>query len=215
MAKYRLLKLDIHVHSSNSGDSCIDVNSIPTILKNRDLDGVAITEHDKLMKYDLDETIVLPGVEISTRKGHLIALGISKDIESKMSMDETIEEVHSQGGVAIIAHPYSFPNNVNFKNLSRKPDAIEVLNARTMFCGIYTSYAKKKAEKLEVPMVGGSDSHDPEMIGDALTIVESESDSISDILYAFEEGRVRPSGNCSSLRKKLKGRIHSMATRIF
>jgi len=167
------------------------------------------------MKYNLDETIVLPGVEISTSNGHLLALGVSKDIESKMSMDETIEEVHSQGGVAIIAHPYSFPNNVNFKNLSVKPDAIEVLNARTMFCGILISYAKKKAERLEVPMVGGSDSHDPEMIGDALTIVESESDSISDILHAFKEGRVRPSGNCSSLRKRLKSRIHSMANRIF
>ncbi len=214
MLRYRLLKLDIHVHTSNSGDSCIELESIPRILKDKGLDGVALTEHDKLVKYHLGGAIILPGAEISTKDGHLLALGISKDIESKMSMNETIEEVHAQGGVAVIAHPYSFPNHVNFKNLRVRPDAIEVLNARTIFCSVSTFFAKKMAERLSVPMAGGSDSHIPDMIGDAFTIVEAKSISIEHILEAFRAGRVRPSGNCSSLRKKLKSRAHSIAKRL-
>ncbi|MCK5615607.1 metal-dependent phosphoesterase, partial [Candidatus Pacearchaeota archaeon] len=177
-------------------------------------DGIALTEHDKIIRYHLDDAIVLPGAEISTRNGHLLALGIRKNIERRMSMEETIEEVHDQGGVAVIAHPYSFPHNVNFKNLRVKPDAIEVLNARAIFGSILTSFAEKMAERLSVPMVGGSDSHIPDMIGDALTIVEAESNSIDDILHAFRAGRVRPSGNCSSLRNKLKGIIHSTVKKL-
>ena len=97
MVKYRLLKLDIHVHTRNSGDSTIKVESITRILKNKGLDGIALTEHDKIIRYHLDDAIVLPGAEISTRNGHLLALGIRKNIERRMSMEETIEEVVRKG----------------------------------------------------------------------------------------------------------------------
>lgn len=214
MRDYTQFKLDIHVHTTNSGDSCIKLETIPEILDKKGLDGLAITDHDKITKYDIKEKIVLQGAEISTINGHLIALNIKKNINSGMSMGRTINEVHSQGGVAIIAHPYSFPQNCNLKNLNIRPDGIEVLNARVMFCNISTSLSKRMAIKLSVPMTGGSDSHIPDTVGDSYTIVEAESDSIDDIIDAFRMGRITFSGNCSSLRKRIKSRIYSITRKL-
>jgi len=214
MRDYTQFKLDIHVHTTNSGDSCINLETIPEILDKKGLDGLAITDHDKITKYDIKEKIVLQGSEISTINGHLIALNIKKNINNGMSMRRTINEVHYQGGVAIIAHPYSFPQNCNLKNLDIRPDGIEVLNARVMFCNISTLLSKRMAIKLSVPMTGGSDSHIPDTIGDSYTIVEAKSDSIDDIIDAFRMGRITFSGNCSSLRKRIKSRIYSITKKL-
>ncbi len=214
MRDYIQYKLDIHVHTTNSGDSCINLNTIPEILDKKCLDGLAITDHDKITKYDMKEKIVLPGAEISTKNGHLIALNIKKNIKAGMSMERTINEVHSQEGVAVIAHPYSFPQNCNLQNLNIKPDGIEVLNARALFCTFSTLLSKRVAVKLAVPMTGGSDSHIPDTIGDSYTIVEAESDSIDDIIDAFRMGRITFSGNCSSLKKRIKSRIYSLAKKL-
>ncbi|MCW3975281.1 MAG: PHP domain-containing protein [Candidatus Bathyarchaeota archaeon] len=214
MRDYTQFKLDIHVHTTNSSDSCINLETIPEILDKKGLDGLAITDHDKITKYDIKEKIVLQGAEISTINGHLIALNIKKNINSGMSMGRTINEVHSQGGIAIIAHPYNFPQNCNLKKLDIRPDGIEVLNARVMFCNISTSLSKRMAVKLSIPMTGGSDSHIPDTVGDSYTIVEAESDSIDDIIDAFRMGRITFSGNCSSLRKRIKSRIYSITKKL-
>ena len=50
------------------------------ILKKKGLDGVAITNHDSLTEVSSSETIILPGIEVSTRQGHIIGLGISDPI---------------------------------------------------------------------------------------------------------------------------------------
>lgn len=214
LSKLIPLKLDIHVHTSNSGDSNIKVESVPAAMRIKGLDGIALTEHNRLMKYHLDGVIVVPGVEISTSEGHLLALGIKENIESKMSMAETIKEVKVQDGVAIIAHPYSFSARAKVKHLSIKPNAIEVLNARNLFCYISVKLAKRMAKKLSLPTTGGSDSHIVDTIGDAYTIVYARSKSINDILEAFRLGNVEASGRCSSLKNKVKGRMRSITKKL-
>ncbi len=215
MPNNRKFKIDIHVHSKNSGDSSIDLDLIPKILNKKGLDGIAITDHDLLTKDNFKGKIIIPGIELSTKDGHLLALGIKTDIKAGLSMNETIKEIHDQSGVAIIAHPYSFPEKCNFKNLNSRPEAIEVLNSRTLFCNISTFLAKRMAKKLSIPMAGGSDSHIPDTIGDAYTIVEAKSDSIDDILFAFKRGRIMPSGKCSSIKKRVKSRIHSFLNKYY
>ncbi|WP_455277367.1 PHP domain-containing protein [[Eubacterium] cellulosolvens] len=208
------LKLDIHIHTINSGDSKIIPKAVPEKIKSKGLDGIALTEHNKLFKYDLQGIIVLPGIEISTKRGHLLALGLDENIKKGMSMDWTIKEVKRHNGIAIIAHPYSISARADLNSLNIKPDAIETLNARIMFCNISSKLAKRKANQLMLPTTGGSDSHILDTIGDAYTTVYAKSRSIEDILEAFRKGNIEAGGRCSSIKNKAKGRVGSITRKI-
>jgi len=208
------LKLDIHIHTMNSGDSKIIPKMVPEIIKSKGLDGIALTEHNKLFKYDLQGIIVLPGIEISTKRGHLLALGLEENIKKGMSMVWTIREVKRHNGIAVIAHPYSISARADLNNLNTKPDAIETLNARIMFCSISSKLAKRMANQLLLPTTGGSDSHILDTIGDAYTTVYAKSRSIDDILEAFRKGNIEAGGRCSSMKNKAKGRVGSITRKI-
>ena len=214
LAKLLPLKLDIHIHTINSGDSKIIPKAVPEKIKSKGLDGIALTEHNKLFKYDLQGIIVLPGIEISTKRGHLLALGLDENIKKGMSMDWTIKEVKRHNGIAIIAHPYSISARADLNSLNMKPDAIETLNARIMFCNISSKLAKRKANQLMLPTTGGSDSHILDTIGDAYTTVYAKSRSIEDILEAFRKGNIEAGGRCSSIKNKAKGRVGSITRKI-
>ncbi len=214
LAKLLPLKLDIHIHTINSGDSKIIPKAVPEKIKSKGLDGIALTEHNKLFKYDLQGIIVLPGIEISTKRGHLLALGLDENIKKGMSMDWTIKEVKRHNGIAIIAHPYSISARADLNSLNIKPDAIETLNARIMFCNISSKLAKRKANQLMLPTTGGSDSHILDTIGDAYTTVYAKSRSIEDILEAFRKGNIEAGGRCSSIKNKAKGRVGSITRKI-
>jgi predicted metal-dependent phosphoesterase TrpH len=78
------------------------------------LDAVAIADHNSIKgsmegikeSKGIDDFIILPSMEISTLKGHIVALGIQEEIKSNMSPEETIEEIRDQGGISIIPHPF-------------------------------------------------------------------------------------------------------------
>ena len=101
-----LLKLDLHVHTAGSPDAHTKIENLPEIMRARGLDGLAITEHNKFDPPNLPDVLIVPGVEISSRDGHILALGVKENIPSRLSADETITRIHDQGGVAIIAHPH-------------------------------------------------------------------------------------------------------------
>ena len=84
------------------------------ICRDRGLDGLAITDHNTLA-HDLGEDmVILPGIEISSRDGHVIGLGVSETIPRGLSADETIRRIRGQNGVSIIPHPYDHhPDHVH------------------------------------------------------------------------------------------------------
>ena len=79
-----MLKLDLHIHSQYSEDGIGSPEEIIKNLKRRGLQGMTITDHNtlegslKAIKIAPKDFIVIPGVEISTLDGHLIALNIRK-----------------------------------------------------------------------------------------------------------------------------------------
>jgi predicted metal-dependent phosphoesterase TrpH len=80
---------------------------------------------------------------------------------------------------------------------------VEVINSDALFFGLNTKYAMSAAQRLGLPMVAGSDSHMPESVGDAYTLVDSPSESLGDILNAIRTGSVQPEGKPTSVSKKL------------
>ncbi len=200
-----LLKLDLHVHTAGSPDAHTKIENLPEIMRARGLDGLAITEHNRFDPPNLPDVLIVPGVEISSRDGHILALGVKENIPSRLSADETITRIHDQGGVAIIAHPHDpVSSRVKIADLKVRPDAVETVNSDALSFHISNWLARRDARKFELPQVGGSDSHIPESIGDAYTVVDSNSRDVRGVLEAIKAGRVHPEGHPTSTRNKIR-----------
>jgi len=189
------LKLDLHVHTSRSSDAFTSPERLLTICKDRGLDGLAITDHNVLARDSNNEVVILPGIEISTRDGHVIGLGLSEPIPRGLSADETIRRIRDQNGVSIIPHPYDlFRSSVRPHLLTVRPDAIEVINSSSFLHSVTWKRARKFAERENYPMTGGSDSHIPQTIGRAYTEIECRSRDTGSILASLVSGSVTPFG---------------------
>ena len=193
----------MHVHTEGSPDAHTRIKDLPEIIQAKGLDGVAITEHDRFDPPRFDDVIILPGVEISSADGHIIALGVREIVPGELSADETIERIHNQGGVAIVPHPYDpVCECVKIANLRTKPDAVETMNADALSFRISNYLARKDARRFDLPEVGGSDSHIPQSIGDCYTLIESPTRATDDILSAVRSGKTHPVGRATSLTNK-------------
>jgi predicted metal-dependent phosphoesterase TrpH len=202
-----LLRLDLHVHTVRSYDGHTRIEDLPKIIRAKGLDGLAVTEHNNFnpLKFENDDVLIVPGIEISSLDGHVIGLGVHEVIPARLPADETIQRIHQQGGIAIIPHPYDpVCECVKLARLNNRPDAVETVNADALSFLISNWLARRDAEKLGLPQVGGSDSHIPQSIGDAYTVVEAASHSLEGVLDAIRAGRVHPEGHATSMRNKLR-----------
>ena len=204
----KYLRFDLHVHSSFS-DGRDGVEAILEAAVEKNLDGIAITDHDtiegsfeaeRIVRERGLDIMVIPGVEVSTSDGHLLALGIRELPTKGKSPEETIEFVHDRGGITIVSHPYHVFRHAMY----RIPDcdAVEVYNSKYIF-GIANWWAKRKAEKLGLPMVAGSDAHMAKTVGLGVTLIEVEDDNengceVSAVLATIRAGRVKIDGSKTS-----------------
>jgi len=199
------LKLDLHVHTVGSPDAHTKIEDLPSIIKARGLDGVAVTEHDSFDPPNCPDVLLVPGVEISSKDGHVLALGIQERIPRGLPADETIMQIHDQHGIAIIAHPHDPVSKcVKIARLRVRPDAVETINADALSFYISNWLAKKDAQRHRLPEVGGSDSHIPESIGDAYTVIDASSRDMNGVLEAIKAGKVHPEGHPTSIRNKIR-----------
>jgi len=79
---------DLHIHSKYSTLDCfVEVDDIIKRAKARGLNGIAICDHDKIrgsleaLKYSSKEFLVIPGSEVSSDDGHILALGVKEVIQ--------------------------------------------------------------------------------------------------------------------------------------
>ncbi len=199
------LKLDLHVHTVGSYDGHTRREALPRLIASRGLDGVAVTEHDKFDPWRLPDAIILPAVEISSQDGHIIGLGVRDIIPPRLRANETIQRIHDQGGVAIIPHPYDpVCECVKIARLEVRPDAVETVNADALSFSVSNWLARRDAWKFKLPEVGGSDSHIPQTIGDAYTVVDATSTDLDAIIEAIRLGKVRAEGHATSAWNKMR-----------
>ncbi|MFH1238839.1 MAG: PHP domain-containing protein, partial [bacterium] len=115
------MAVDFHLHTIYSHDSVSDIEILLKKAEAKGLGAIAVTDHNHLnaIKEVLDivarlkkegeinpDFIVIPGEEISTAEGaHIGALFIKYYIIQGMTAEETIREIHRQGGVAVAFHP--------------------------------------------------------------------------------------------------------------
>ncbi|EMA66772.1 PHP domain protein [Halorubrum aidingense JCM 13560] len=107
------VSIDPHVHSDESYDGHEPVELILEHAAEIGLDAVVITDHDVIGESkraaalaDDYGLIGIPGVEVSTAHGHLLAVGVERMPPRRESYAETVEWIHEHGGVAIVPHPF-------------------------------------------------------------------------------------------------------------
>ena len=199
------LKIDFHVHTCYSRDSSISLKQIVCFAKKRGLDGVAVTDHNTVtgaLKLKTREILVVPGIEVSTLEGHLLGINITTQIPAKLGIEETIHRIHDAGGIAVAPHPTAFYKSPPSKNI-RSYDAVEVMNASSIPFSVLTYFSKRFAEGLDLPQIGGSDSHYAPEIGSAYTVVEADLD-VDEIVGAIKRGATFPRGSGISLKTRLE-----------
>ncbi len=197
----------MHVHTRYSYDAHVTPKELVKYAKNHGLDGVAITDHntiDGLREFGrIKDLLIIPGIEVGTKQGHVLAINVSTLIEAELSFDETIDEIHDAGGLAIVAHPTGFFKGISKGKLNQSFDAIEVINSSAVPFSLSTRRNRKLAAELNLPQTGGSDAHCAPEVGMAYTRVDSETD-LDDIARAIRNGAVLPFGRSIPWSIRLK-----------
>jgi predicted metal-dependent phosphoesterase TrpH len=177
-------RADLHTHSYWS-----DGAQSPQTLVRRAagrVDVLAITDHDEIRgalaarqyaraRPELGVEVVV-GEEISTRSGHLLGLFLEERVPPGLSALETIERVHAQGALAVVAHP-CHPMNVRERGarcltdlIGDLPlDGIEAVNNAGFFSWLYDAIAALRNLEWALPVTGGSDAHDVWYLGSGVT----------------------------------------------
>ncbi|MDE1170371.1 MAG: CehA/McbA family metallohydrolase [Verrucomicrobium sp.] len=195
------LNIDLHVHSKFSADGIAEPEEMVAAAKKRGLHGFAITDHNTcacvdyfesrgLLRADglpVDGFLIVPGQEITTAEGHLLALGVRMPDLKGIPAREAVDLVHQAGGLAVPAHPYDyFRAGIREAVLDTLPvDAIETFNAATTFrrCN---NQAHAYAVRRGLPMIAASDAHHCDPIGIAHTILDADEFSVAGVLRAIQ-----------------------------
>ncbi len=192
------IRADLHVHTTYSNDSLITPKDLIYYAKKNGLNAVAVTDHDQLDgAYKIakqTDFLIIPGMEVSSSQGHIVALNVNELIPKGLTAVETVERIHKAGGVAIACHPY-----VYFKGCLRGAvcgsfDAIEVINARAFPFKNSVKKAEEAAEKFKLSRVAGTDAHYGPQIGYGYTVIDTEEPSVDAIAKAIVEGHCQAFG---------------------
>lgn len=168
-----------------------------------DLDVIAITEHDTLRPAEEARELhargnyrfeVVPGMEVTTLDGHLLALFVDEPLTSFRRIEETLAAIHEQGGLAVIPHPLSWlTRSVSARVLQRvasseveavRFDGIEEYNL-TPAGGVASARARRlNHERFHLAPMANSDAHFLKSIGCAVTLFDGSS--AADLRVAIE-----------------------------
>ncbi|HLA46224.1 MAG TPA: CehA/McbA family metallohydrolase [Thermoplasmata archaeon] len=188
--------LDLHNHTRYSPDSKVDPVVLVKQARSLGLAGIGITDHNAVAgarvaaeaAKSFSDFVVVPGAEVSTSGGHVLAYGVTEAIPRNLTPVETIERIVAAGGVPVAAHPYRFWSGLGeAATLSSKFVAYEVANARTLRVG--NEKAVVLAGRTKVGRTGGSDSHFLRELGRGVTSLDRGATTVDDILQAIASGR--------------------------
>jgi len=214
-------RADLQLHS-DLGDGLASPEAILDAAERIGLDVIALTDHDDIRGAFLLRDIaarrssaveIVPGSEVTTRSGHLLALWIEDEVPMFAPLAETVSRIHRAGGVAIVPHPLSY------LTFSIGEGALRALAASSdplvHVDGIETrnpSYAGRvrgaraawlNETLLHVAETGSSDAHHVKLVGTAWT--EFDGTDGAALRRAIADRTTRPEGRHWTLGEHLDG----------
>ncbi len=178
---------DLHIHTLYSFDGTARVADVLRRASAIGLDVIAITDHDVIEgalealelapRYGIE---VIPGIEVSTADGDLLAFDIQHAPAPKRGLIDTLLEVGEMGGFCVAAHPmaggwtmkslsaYAIRQACRHERAARVLIGIEAFNATTLDRDSNT-WANNLANRLGLAKTGSSDAHVLGSIGSGAT----------------------------------------------
>ena len=215
------MRYDMHVHTHHSYCSSLKPAIILKQAKKLGLKGIGVVDHNtckgglEVKRLNKDRNFeVIPGQEISTDKGHVLAYYTTENIR-KRELYSVLDAIHDMNGLAVVAHPFRLVPYLGFKHplwkLYRSIDGIEVLNGRNML-HMVNKKTFHTAQELGMGLVGGSDAHFPFEIGNCMTVFKKDfRDSLKKHLTRvdYRQGYTLKglAGSVLSIGEQVKSRI--------
>lgn len=204
-------KADLHLHTLYSDGTASVAQVLDWVEQRTDLDLIAITDHERIdgalrarelhaaRDYHFELAV---GEEVTTRRGHLLALFVEERIPALRPLAETVERIHAAGGIAVAPHTLapltpsigagSLKALTQDVNPDRHLDAIELFNPSAAGRARHGTRRRLNASVLGLPAIGSSDAHILEGIGTAWTwFLGTGAD---DFRTALAAGEVEPAG---------------------
>ncbi|WP_135830555.1 PHP domain-containing protein [Halorussus halobius] len=199
-----MLSVELHAHSSLSYDGRDPVELLLEQAAAVGLDALAVTDHDEIdaslaAAEQADEygLVGIPGMEVSSAAGHVLALGVRERVPAGLPFHETLDRIREQGGVAVVPHPFQKSRSGVMAKIGESDlaaaDAIEVYNSR-LLTGRGNRKARRFAERHDLPRTAGSDAHISEMVGQAVTCIDADEPTVDAVLAAIVDGRTSVEG---------------------
>lgn len=178
---------DLHIHTLHSFDGTARVADVLRRASAIGLDVVAITDHDVIEgalealelapQYGIE---VIPGIEITTADGDLLAYNVQRAPAPRRGVIDTLLEVGEMGGFCVAAHPmaggwtmkslsaYAIWQATRHERAARILLGLEAFNATTLDRNS-NNWANNLAERLGLAKTGSSDAHVLGAIGSGAT----------------------------------------------
>jgi hypothetical protein len=173
------MRFDLHIHSKYSKDCTLEIEEIFRTAEGRSLDGIAITDHDTIQggleaqRKERDVEVIV-GAEIKTDRGEIIGYFLEEEVRAR-TFREVVEEIHDQGGVTSLPHPFDTLRSASFEPKDEDVpffDWVEVFNGRCLWDG-FNEKARAFSRTHGLGIAAGSDAHTLEEIGVGGVIADS------------------------------------------
>ena len=168
LARRRLIDVDLHMHTDHSPDCATPVEVLLATARAENLGAIAVTDHNEVSgafeaARKADGVKVIIGEEVKTAsQGEVIGLFLSAKIPRGLTLEETVAEIHRQGGLVYVPHPFdrlhAVPDYEHLLRILDEIDVIEVFNPRVAISS-FNEEAVRFAAKYRLPPAAGSDAH--------------------------------------------------------
>jgi len=168
-------RADLQSHSHHS-DARGSLHDLQTAAIARGLDVLAVTDHNTVSHHAplaamaCDQLLWLPGIEVTTYRGHANVWGVDGWVDFRVRSDGDVvtllEHVHARGGLLSVNHPKHSPGCIGCDWEYAVPEGIDAVEAwqGPWWLRNWESLERYDAllrEGRRVTLVGGSDRHQP------------------------------------------------------
>jgi len=197
--------LDLHIHTDASPDSLLSPADLLRACRRRGLDGVAVTDHNRLAgalalaRQAPPGLLVIVGEEVRTAQGELLGLFLREEVPPGRDAYETARTIRAQGGLVGVPHPCDTfrcvldPAALEELRRAGLLDFLEGRNGRVLLRRD-NRQAEELGRRLGLPLTAGSDAHSHREVGACTTLLPA-FDGSEEFLDALAEAELagRPS----------------------
>jgi predicted metal-dependent phosphoesterase TrpH len=197
------LRVEFHCHTRYSKDCLTDLEALAETCRRKSIDRLVVTDHNTvegaLEAVKLFPQLFIPGVEVKTDCGELLAAFIKEEVPNGLPPLEAIAHLRRQGAFISIPHPFDSLRTGSWRlqalqEIAPLVDAIEVFNSRCIFPWMNWQ-AQAFARRHRLPGIVGSDAHTLAEVGRSTLLLASFNDASSlRTALPYARSQVRSSG---------------------